>query len=474
MALQYNFLDNNFTIYTPIEQPERQRKYTLPLYDDFEFDFPTARITEEGVPIVEDNRILIDNSIPIHSEIPITSSNEITTPEPTKESIDQTSTKSNNQIKYPENLAELSFEQLVKQLDLPIRVTSGYRPNAKTSGGRASNHSKKDKYGNPLAYDIAPKKGYTFNDLKEIIYKDPIVKEWFRLKNYGVLEEMIQDRKRGFYDVRGVFHGTGATGPHFHIGPDKFGVEWYNSRVVKGQQGFKFPYTIYEPIMQEKEEKASFTLPLYDDMELFDVSNITESGIPIVPKNNPEDYFIRIDNSVNNETPMSETPMKETPIVEDSIPETKPESSNTQTIKFKSKNEWVNKLSEAYRKLGVSENGIKNLIAKNALESGWGKSVQGRYNYGNITTGSSWKGDYVNGKDHDAKGNPVRHKFRSYNSIEEFAADEVNFLTRLYDFDDKDDINTFAKKLQGGNKGKRKYAESPTYISKILKVYDSL
>ena len=45
---------------------------------------------------------------------------------------------------------------------------------------------------------------------------------------------MIQDRKRGFYDVRGVFHGTGATGPHFHIGPDKFGVEWYNSRVVKG------------------------------------------------------------------------------------------------------------------------------------------------------------------------------------------------------------------------------------------------
>ena len=138
------------------------------------------------------------------------------------------------------------------------------------------------------------------------------------------------------------------------------------------------------------------------------------------------------------------------------------------------KNEWVKQLSDAYRKIGVSENGIRNLIAKNGLESNWGKSAQGRYNYGNITTGNSWKGDYVNGYDHDAKGNPIRNKFRSYASMEDFAKDEVDFLKRLYDFDDNDDIDTFTYKLKGGNKGKRHYAEDPNYRNALKNVYNGL
>lgn len=138
------------------------------------------------------------------------------------------------------------------------------------------------------------------------------------------------------------------------------------------------------------------------------------------------------------------------------------------------KNDWVKQLSEAYRKYNVSENGIRNLIAKNALESNWGKSAQGRYNYGNITTGSSWKGNYVNGHDHDGKGNPIRNKFRSYNTMEEFAKDEIDFLKRLYDFDDSDDIDTFIHKLQGGNKGGRRYAEDPKYRNSIRSVYNGL
>lgn len=139
-----------------------------------------------------------------------------------------------------------------------------------------------------------------------------------------------------------------------------------------------------------------------------------------------------------------------------------------------SKNEWTNQLIQAYRKLRISENGIRNLVAKNALESGWGQHAQGRFNYGNITTGSSWTGDYVNGRDHDAKGNPIQNKFRSYNSLEEFAADEVAFLSRLYDFNDNDDIDTFLSKLQGGNKGGRNYASDPKYKDKVKKIYNNL
>jgi len=48
------------------------------------------------------------------------------------------------------------------------------------------------------------------------------------------------------------------------------------------------------------------------------------------------------------------------------------------------------------------------LIAQDAQESGWGRSAQGKFNFGNLTTGAKWKGDYVRGNDHDAKGNPIK------------------------------------------------------------------
>lgn len=135
---------------------------------------------------------------------------------------------------------------------------------------------------------------------------------------------------------------------------------------------------------------------------------------------------------------------------------------------------WRAAMEAAYRAHGLNDNAIKNLIAKNALESGWGKSAQGRYNYGNITTGKSWKGDFVNGKDHDADGNLITNKFRSYNSINDYVADEIDFLTRLYDFNQNDDFETFANKLQGGNKAGRKYAGSRTYVQSMRNVYRGL
>ena len=139
-----------------------------------------------------------------------------------------------------------------------------------------------------------------------------------------------------------------------------------------------------------------------------------------------------------------------------------------------SKNEWVSQLAAAYRSLNISENGIRNLVAKNALESGWGQKAQGTFNYGNITTGSSWTGAYVNGRDHDANGNPIRNKFRSYNSMQEFAADEIALLKRLYNFNQDDDIDTFLSKLQGGNNGGYRYAADPGYKTKVKSIYNGL
>lgn len=136
--------------------------------------------------------------------------------------------------------------------------------------------------------------------------------------------------------------------------------------------------------------------------------------------------------------------------------------------------QWVTDMTAAYKRHGLSDNAIKNLIAKNALESGWGKSAQGAFNFGNITTGSKWTGDYVDGKDKDANGNPITNRFRAYNSLDDYVKDEIQFLTSLYDFKDNDDFDTFIGKLLGNNSGKRRYAEDREYAKKVRGVYNSI
>lgn len=157
---------------------------------------------------------------------------------------------------------------------------------------------------------------------------------------------------------------------------------------------------------------------------------------------------------------------------------TNSETSTQQSISWKSpykdRNRWVADMIAAYKRAGLSNNAIKNLIAKNAMESRWGKAAQGDFNFGNITPGKAWKGRFVSGKDHDAAGNPISQKFRAYDSLDHFVRDEIQFLTTLYDFSDSDDIDTFVNKLQGGNKGKRNYAGSPNYKAAIKAVYNSL
>ena len=135
------------------------------------------------------------------------------------------------------------------------------------------------------------------------------------------------------------------------------------------------------------------------------------------------------------------------------------------------RNQWVSDMTAAYKRAGLNDNAIKNLIAKNALESGWGQSAQGDYNFGNITTGRNWTGRFVEGRDKDANGNKISQRFRAYDSMDDYVKDEIQFLTRLYDFNQDDDFDTFIGKLQGNNSGKRHYAEDPSYKNKVRSVY---
>ena len=52
---------------------------------------------------------------------------------------------------------------------------------------------------------------------------------------------------------------------------------------------------------------------------------------------------------------------------------------------YKNRNTWVTDLAAAYRKAGVTnDNAIKMLIAQDAQESGWGRSAQGKFNFGKV------------------------------------------------------------------------------------------
>lgn len=134
----------------------------------------------------------------------------------------------NNQVSQNSNLANMSFEDLIKTYNLPIYISSGYRGKngfrgGKTKSGKQSNHNKLDEHGHPMAYDVQPlvngkvdKSDSAFANLRNILANNQDVKEWFRMRNWGILDETTPQ----------MMARTGATGKHFHIGPDRAAVKF--------------------------------------------------------------------------------------------------------------------------------------------------------------------------------------------------------------------------------------------------------
>lgn len=242
----------------------------------------------------------------------------------------------------------------------------------------------------------------------------------------------------------------------------------YKKRIKKAQQGMKF--VSYNPVSNPTIDYTDITNPtnpfseynfntVYDKPEALVVPVKDEAPVEEVI-NKPESLII---------TPVTNRPIASKPVTN------KPVTANsTWKSPYTNRRQWSTELINAYKKAGITnDNAIRMLLAQDALESSWGKSAQGKYNFGNLTTGSSWKGDYVTGNDKNAKGEAIKQKFRSYNSMDEYAADKVQFLKRLYDFDENDDINKFVAKLTGSNKGKRRYAEAKEYANSLRGVYNS-
>lgn len=239
----------------------------------------------------------------------------------------------------------------------------------------------------------------------------------------------------------------------------------YKKRIKKAQQGMKF--VSYNPVSNPTIDYTDITNPINPFSEYNYNTTYDKPEALVVPVRDTEETDV----VANNPTvgPVINKSVASKPVTD------KPVTANsTWKSPYTNRKQWSTELINAYKKAGITnDNAIRMLLAQDALESSWGKSAQGKYNFGNLTTGSSWKGDYVTGNDKNAKGEAIKQKFRSYNSMDEYAADKVQFLKRLYDFDENDDINKFVAKLTGSNKGKRRYAEAKEYANSLRGVYNS-
>lgn len=241
----------------------------------------------------------------------------------------------------------------------------------------------------------------------------------------------------------------------------------YKKRIRKGQTGMRF--VSYNPVSNPTIDYTDITNPINPFSEYNYNTTYDKPEALVVPVRDANETDV----VANNPTvePVINKPVASKPVTDKPVTKT---ANSTWKSPYTNRRQWSTELINAYKKAGITnDNAIRMLLAQDALESSWGKSAQGKYNFGNLTTGSSWKGDYVTGNDKNAKGEAIKQKFRSYNSMDEYAADKVQFLKRLYDFDENDDINKFVAKLTGSNKGKRRYAEAKEYANSLRGVYNS-
>lgn len=241
----------------------------------------------------------------------------------------------------------------------------------------------------------------------------------------------------------------------------------YKRRIRKGQVGMRF--VSYVPVSNPIIDYTDITNPINPFSEYYIPTTYNTEQALVVPEREDSKSDTVEETPVVASKPIAE-PVVNKPVASKVVVNT---ANSTWSSPYKDRSKWIADLTNAYKRAGITnDNAIRMLVSQDALESAWGRSAQGKFNFGNLTTGAKWQGDYVTGNDKNAKGEAIKQKFRSYNSMDEYAADKVQFLKRLYDFDENDDINKFVAKLTGSNKGKRRYAEARNYASFLKGVYN--
>jgi len=126
-----------------------------------------------------------------------------------------TQSEKEGKVEYKSDTDLGNMEELVELMrdeGISFRITSGNRPGSKTSNGSMSHHSS----GN--AIDITPIEGQSWDDLINQMRKSKRFISYMREHKLGILDERSKKMQAK----------TGATGAHFHIGPDIAALSNFN------------------------------------------------------------------------------------------------------------------------------------------------------------------------------------------------------------------------------------------------------
>lgn len=106
---------------------------------------------------------------------------------------------------------------------ISLRITSGYRPGARTSSGKQSWHSQ------GYALDVTPGTNETWASIRSKLKNSPELIKYMQNQGFGIIDETTPEMQSR----------TGASGPHWHIGKDQLAISGLQTLLAKS--GIKVP-----------------------------------------------------------------------------------------------------------------------------------------------------------------------------------------------------------------------------------------
>lgn len=106
---------------------------------------------------------------------------------------------------------------------ISLRITSGYRPGARTKQGNQSWHSQ------GYALDVTPGTNETWDSLRQKLRNSPDLIKYMQDQGFGIIDETTPEMQSR----------TGATGAHWHIGKDQLAISGLQTLLAKS--GIKMP-----------------------------------------------------------------------------------------------------------------------------------------------------------------------------------------------------------------------------------------
>ena len=309
-----------------------------------------------------------------------------------------------------------SIEELLKNNKIDAKITSGYRPGAVTKSGHLSNHAKGQ------AWDIVPTNNKSFDDLKSELLNNQEVRTFFANKGYGVLSEVSRDEQNKY----------GSTGAQFHIGPDSAAVRTWKSWTQKGKNGM----VIKAQLGAELPELVAFTP--YIPPTRRTVPPLAEMNIPPVDQTQSSDA----------------TYVAKSPIVS-AVPIAKPKPLNVTNLPVGVRGFYSTMkpiLEKALAEQGKPTDNIVDMIAQLGGETGWGKTLWGSYNLGNVKRFHGDSQSFI-----ESGQAPKSTKYKNYSDLYDFAQDYVKILSN--DRYKNPFTGDFFSKINNG-----KYAEASNYL----------